>query len=84
MMPFTAQPLIDRMIQTQHDSSEYARLRPFFTGLTNDDFIVDAPIKTAKDPSLLGRLIAFIGATGRTGQSQSASEDAGCVGEAAA
>jgi hypothetical protein len=84
MMPFTAQPLIDRMIETQHDSKEYARLRPFYTGLSNDAFLVDAPIETAKGPSRLGRLIAFIGATGRAGQSQAAGEDAGCVGEAAA
>jgi len=62
MMPFTAQPLIDRMIETQHDPLEYSRLRPYFSGLSRDDFLYDADASYVEAPSRISRLIAYVGA----------------------
>jgi hypothetical protein len=64
--------LIDRMIETQHDSREYARLRPYFTGLSRDDFLMDDTYE--RSPSRISRLIAFIGAATRIRQLEPATE----------
>ena len=73
MMPFTAQPLIDRMIETQHDPVEYSRLRPYFSGLSRDDFLLDVDSSYVEAPSRIGRLISFVGTATRIRRAESAS-----------
>ncbi|MFL5761427.1 MAG: hypothetical protein ACJ789_17030 [Thermomicrobiales bacterium] len=70
MFPYTVQPLINRMLETQHDPKDYERLRPYFTGLTRDDFLMDDHSATDKGPSRLSRVVAAVGALTRTRQAQ--------------
>jgi hypothetical protein len=85
MVPFTAQPLIDRMIETQHDPREYARLRPFYTGLSRDDFLYyDGDLGYVEAPSRISRLIAFVGAATRIRPLRENAENASSSCEVAA
>jgi hypothetical protein len=63
-MLYTAQPLINRMIETQHDPKEYNRLRPFYSGLAPDWAIDESPRNGHADsPSRISRFISSVGTT---------------------
>jgi hypothetical protein len=64
-MLYTAQPMIERMIETQHNPKEYDQIRPYYTGLASDWWAnIDQPSNGHNDsPSRFSRFISSVGST---------------------
>jgi hypothetical protein len=64
-MLYTAQPMIERMIETQHSPKDYDRIRPFYTGLASDWWAnIDAGESDRREtPSRISRFISSVGTT---------------------
>jgi hypothetical protein len=62
---YTAQPMIERMIETQHNPKDYDRIRPFYTGLASDWWAnIDAGESGhEKSPSRVRRFVSSVGST---------------------
>jgi hypothetical protein len=62
-MLYTAQSMIDKMIETQHDPKQYDRIRPFYTGLASDWWAnIDAGADNRDNsPSRFSRFVSSVG-----------------------